>query len=96
AGDGPTGLRLLSDEPVDLLIVDYAMPVMTGAEVARSALALQPTLPILFVSGYAETEALESAVARPIQLLRKPFDSQTLGQAVRAALDASPSPPAAA
>jgi len=95
ASDGPTGLRILSDEPVDLLIVDYAMPLMTGAEVARSALAMRPTLPILFVSGYAETEALERAVSQPIQLLRKPFDSRTLGRAVHAALSAPTSPPAA-
>jgi signal transduction histidine kinase/ActR/RegA family two-component response regulator len=96
AGDGPTGLRILSDEPVDLLIVDYAMPLMTGAEVARSALAMRPTLPILFVSGYAETEALERAVSQPIRLLRKPFDSRTLGIAVQAALSGPTSPPAAA
>lgn len=96
AGDGATGLAVLSQEPIDLLIVDYAMPVMTGAEVARSALELRPSLPILFVSGYAETEALEKAVARPIQLLRKPFDSRTLGRAVHAALTAPDAPTSAA
>src|SRR5690606_2208326 len=78
AADGPSGLRLLRAEAVDLLILDYAMPGMTGAEVAGAALRQSPDLPILFASGYAESAALEAAVGRPAQLLRKPFDTQTL------------------
>ena len=41
-----------------------------------------PDLPILFASGYAESAALEAAVGRPAQLLRKPFDTETLARRV--------------
>jgi CheY-like chemotaxis protein len=82
AADGPSGLQMLQAEAVDLLILDYAMPGMTGAEVAGAALRQLPDLPILFTSGYAESAALEAAVGRPAQLLRKPFDTETLARRV--------------
>ncbi|MFZ5669426.1 MAG: ATP-binding protein [Pseudomonadota bacterium] len=86
AADGAAGLEILGREPVDLLVVDYAMPGMTGAEVAHSALARRPGLPIVFISGYAESDALERAVGHPAHLLRKPFDTGALGHAVYEAL----------
>jgi signal transduction histidine kinase len=89
AADGPAGLDLLRRESFDLLIVDYAMPGMTGAQVAAIALAEQPTLPIIFASGYAESAALDEAMGRPTELLRKPFDSRTLAEHVANALVAA-------
>jgi signal transduction histidine kinase/CheY-like chemotaxis protein len=86
AEDGAAGLDFLAREPVDLLIVDYAMPGLSGAEVARAALAARPGLPIIFASGYADSAALEAALGQPAQLLRKPFDSQTLESRVATAL----------
>lgn len=78
ASDGGAGLERLRTEAFDLLIVDYAMPGITGAEVATAALALRPGLPIIVASGYAESSALEVAMGRSVDLLRKPFDSSTL------------------
>jgi signal transduction histidine kinase/ActR/RegA family two-component response regulator len=78
AKDGEAGLSLLARESVDLMVVDYAMPGMSGAEVAAAALALRPGLPIIIASGYAESAALEEALGRPVDLLRKPFDSSAL------------------
>jgi CheY-like chemotaxis protein len=57
------------------------MPVMNGAEVARAARELQPSIRILMVSGYADSAAIESLLgATP--LLRKPFDVSALGATV--------------
>ena len=39
---------------VDLMLIDFAMPGMSGAEVARRAHMTRPALPILFVTGYAD------------------------------------------
>jgi signal transduction histidine kinase/ActR/RegA family two-component response regulator len=82
AAEGVAGLAILDREDVDLLIVDYAMPGMSGAEVAAKALERRPDLRILFASGYAESDALEAAMGRPAQLLRKPFDTPTLARRV--------------
>ena len=59
AGSGGAALDILQREPaIDLLIVDFAMPGMNGAEVARLAHARRPDLPVLFVTGFADRGAL--------------------------------------
>ena len=86
ATDGPEGLKAFADKRPDLVILDYAMPGMTGSEVAARMLRDVPGQPILFVSGYNETEALRSA-APDAQLLAKPFRPDALDAAVRDCLD---------
>ena len=48
-------LRSLRDNrTVDLLITDYSMPRMNGAQLATAAREIRPELPILLATGYAE------------------------------------------
>ena len=83
---GPAALaRLRAGLHVDLLLVDFAMPGMNGAEVARAARDILPGIRVLVVSGYADSAALEAALGST-QQLRKPFDLTELGAAVAAAL----------
>jgi len=81
AANGAAALELLRAEPVDLLIVDFVMPGMNGAEVARAARELRPRLRILMVSGYADSVAVEAAIGSQ-RLLRKPFNVSELSAAV--------------
>jgi DNA-binding response OmpR family regulator/nitrogen-specific signal transduction histidine kinase len=87
ASGGQEALVTLSDFNPDLLIVDFAMPNMNGAEVVTTARSRNPQLKILFLSGYADSAVLESAVGEAL-LLRKPFRPSELAAAVRSALDA--------
>ena len=85
AGSGGAALDLLDHQAeIDLLLVDFAMPGMNGAEVAREVHARRPDLPVLFVTGYADTEALGAAGDDGI--LRKPFVEQELAAKLRAVL----------
>ena len=86
AVDGPAGLKAFAEKRPDLVIVDYAMPAMSGSEVAARMLRDVPGQPILFVSGYSETEAIRAA-APDAQLLQKPFRPDALDAAVRECLD---------
>ena len=70
-GSGGAALDLLSHAHVDLLIVDFAMPGMNGMEVARRASALRPDLPVLFITGYADAEALSEVGSE--RIVAKPF-----------------------
>lgn len=73
AADGPTGLATLAAGSPDLMMVDFAMLGMNGAEVARAARERRPQLPIIFASGYADTAAIESVAGRDAPILRKPL-----------------------
>jgi PAS domain S-box-containing protein len=87
ASDGRKGLKAIAQERPDLIIVDFIMPGLSGAEVANRILAEHPGQAILFVSGYSETEAVRS-VAPHAPLLTKPFRAEALDKAVRGALAA--------
>ena len=85
AGSGGAALEVLEREPnVDLMIADFAMPGMNGAEVARLAQAKWPKLPVLFVTGFADRTAL--AGISEAQIISKPFIDDELAQKVRLVL----------
>jgi signal transduction histidine kinase len=71
ARSGSDGLAMLTDQFPNVLVVDYAMPGMSGAEVAREAQRIRPDLPILMVTGYSDTAALDGVANA--EVLRKPF-----------------------
>jgi signal transduction histidine kinase/CheY-like chemotaxis protein len=84
--DGQSGLAEFARDRPDLVVLDYVMPAMSGAEVAKRMLEEEPRQRILFVSGYSETEAIRR-IAPNSPLLSKPFRSDALCRAARKALD---------
>jgi CheY-like chemotaxis protein len=52
AQDGYSGLELFAAQPVDAVILDYAMPGMHGGEVAKKMRQAKPEVPILLLSAY--------------------------------------------
>jgi CheY-like chemotaxis protein len=92
--DGAQALSILnSGEVFDLVITDYAMPGMTGLELAHTIKAAWPELPIVLATGYAE---LPTGSA-PIRLNRlfKPFRPADLAEMLTEILE-SPQARAAA
>jgi nitrogen-specific signal transduction histidine kinase len=85
AADGREGMQIFNRKKPDLVIVDFIMPGLSGADVANKLLAKRADQPILFVSGYSETEAVRR-VAPNVPLLAKPFRADALEKAVRGAL----------
>src|SRR5580658_265844 len=77
ADDGAAALDLLSKGiRVDLMLADFAMPGMTGAELAAAVAERRPGLPVLLVTGNADDRALE-AVGED-RLVLKPFRTEDL------------------
>ena len=86
ASDGPELLSILEQRPgdYDLIISDYAMPLVSGADVIRQARELRPDMPAIIITGYAEAQSISR---RPpdVQVLTKPFAPEQLLTLVRAA-----------
>jgi len=71
ANSGANALEILKQgEAFDLLITDFSMPGMTGAQLAEAARKLRPDLPILLATGYAE---LPSGSELNLPRLGKPY-----------------------
>jgi PAS domain S-box-containing protein len=90
ARDGQTALQLFerAEQPVQLLLTDVVMPVMSGSELADLARALQPGLKVLFTSGYTRDAIMRDGRLEPgLDLLSKPFTYVSLAAKVRDLLD---------
>jgi CheY-like chemotaxis protein len=75
----PSGMSALnvlrSDRTIDAVITDYAMPDMTGAELAVQISRLRPELPVILATGYAD---FPNSMAQSLPRLSKPFGSHEL------------------
>lgn len=82
AASGEAGLRHLQKLRPDLMIVDFAMPEMNGAEVTSLARATYAGLPVLVVTGHAISEELDAVTGPDVRVLRKPFTLDSLLNAI--------------
>lgn len=72
-------LKMFEEGPKpDLLVTDHLMPGMTGTDLAYQLRSLHPSLPVIIVSGYAESDG----VATDLPRLTKPFRSSELAAIV--------------
>jgi signal transduction histidine kinase/CheY-like chemotaxis protein len=80
ASSGERALEIIAKGGAfDLMITDYAMPRMTGVELAHKVRALRPELPILLATGYAELPAGTEPV---LPRLAKPYGQHELAAAI--------------
>jgi len=85
AGSGGAALDLLAREPrISLSVLDYAMPGMTGAEVAHEVHKRRPGLPVVFITGYADLTALKEVGED--RIVQKPFREADLAEKVSRSL----------
>ena len=76
ATSGAQALRVLEgDSQFDLVITDYAMPGMSGLDLAKKIKQLRPKIPIIIATGYAE---LPPDASFGFLRLNKPYTQQQL------------------
>jgi len=85
APDGPEALRLLDEHVPDLILLDYAMPEMNGAEVAAAIRRRGIPAPIVFATGFADSDAIRKALEREPFVLRKPYSLADLSHMLETA-----------
>jgi len=80
ARNGKEALDLFAPGRFDLVITDFAMPVMAGNELAMEIKRVTPTQPILMITAYAEDLG---KAGNPVDaLLNKPFSFSDLRTAI--------------
>ena len=80
--------RKLKDQ-IALVILDFTMPVMDGSDVFEEMLEINPKVPVVLSSGFAEQERLRAMLARGLRgFIPKPYTQQKLLEQVRTVLDA--------
>jgi len=83
-------LALFREDPrqYDMVITDFDMPGMTGAQLAEQLLHIRPDIPVLLCTGFTERINEQQALALGIRrMLMKPLSMTTLSQVIRELMD---------
>jgi len=89
AADGAEAIELLGERAseVQLALLDVVMPKAGGIQVRDALMDIDPTIPVLFISGYSY-EAMPSGLApEGSRLIQKPYHTIDLLRQVRQLLD---------
>ena len=90
AADGSDAISICEnkDQPIDLLITDVVMPLMSGPELVRRVKLVRPRLPTLLISGYTDRALVHQGIrGSGMAFLQKPFTPDVLARKVREVLD---------
>ncbi len=88
APGGAEGLRILREQPVDVIVSDQRMPHMTGVEFLRQAREICPDAIRIVLSGYTELQSIIDAVneGAVYKFLTKPWEDDLLRQHIQDAV----------
>ncbi len=89
ATTGFMGLQLFREHrhELRLVLLDLAMPEMSGEEVFHQLMAIDAHIPVLLVSGYSEADVMERFVNKQLAgFIQKPYTAEALLQHVQSHL----------
>ena len=89
AEGGREALRMLDASPVDVVLLDVAMPDMDGMETLKRIVAAHPSMPVIMVTANADIEITSKVLQLgAADYVPKPFDLDYLDQAISIQLSA--------
>jgi signal transduction histidine kinase len=91
ASSAEEALDLLASHDIELVITDYAMPVMTGIDLARRLKMTQPHTQLVLATGYADVRQ-EDAGDIDLPRLSKPFLQEDLARVISEVVNAAALP----
>lgn len=90
AGDGKEAISCLSENHVELLLLDLKLPRIDGMEVLKQGLDMYPDLPVIMISGHGTIQlAVEATKIGAYDFLEKPLEAERTLLTVRNALERS-------
>ncbi|MDZ7330906.1 MAG: sigma-54 dependent transcriptional regulator [candidate division KSB1 bacterium] len=87
AHSGNEALSLFKENEIDLVLLDFQLPDITGIDVAKDMIAQKPLVPIVLISAYATiSKAVEATKMGVYDFLEKPLDRDRITVTIRNAL----------
>ena len=79
AASGEEGLAHIAEQPVDLVLLDFALPDRNGVEVLREIRDRDPLLPVIMITAYGDERTLRRAREAGAEgVFGKPIDFSAL------------------
>ena len=75
---GQSGLNVLRDSAVDLIVTDYKMPGMNGVEFLAAASQIQPQAPRILITAFEQELANEMGSKSGAVVFTKPLEPRPL------------------
>jgi signal transduction histidine kinase len=86
ASNGNEAMQIVKGlaKPIDLLVTDVVMPGMSGRELAEKLVEIQPSIKVLYLSGYTDDSVVRHGLSHSqVNFLQKPFTPRSLAQKIR-------------
>jgi signal transduction histidine kinase len=82
------GIKILKNEPIDIILSDQRMPEISGVEFLKYAMQEHPELHRILITGFTDFKALKSAIneAKIFQYVQKPWEENDLKKVIEEAL----------
>ncbi len=88
ADDGDTAVRMVREQPFDLILMDIRMARVSGTEALKAVKAYNPAIPVIIMTAYSSVEtAVETLKNGAYDYLTKPLDFDELRHAMERAMD---------
>ena len=89
AGDSGQAIEVCREHPgdIDVLVTDLGLPGVSGGELSRTASELRPSMQVIYISGLPrEIAVADGLIAEDALLVKKPFTTEGLIEALRSVL----------
>src|SRR5215467_12053087 len=88
AGDAETGLKLLHDNPIDLVVTDLKLPGMNGLEFLQAIKRQSEALPVVVMTAFGSVEtAVDAMKSGASDYVLKPFSLTEMRMVIHKELD---------
>jgi len=87
AMEGEQAIRIVEQEPVDIVLLDLRLPGLSGMQVLEKIKAINPSIAVIVVTAYASDETLREGARRQVfAYITKPFLVSHLRETVKQAI----------
>jgi two-component system cell cycle response regulator CpdR len=90
-GSGEEALATFKDNRFDIVVTDVSLPEMSGVDLIRFIKRLDPSIPVIVVSGYA-LDRTDLQLGPSVRAITKPFDVPQMDALIRELCDSGSGP----